>query len=106
MNGQIGGCASAEPFALQVLGDSMVPEFEHGSIIIIDPTGLVESGCFVLAMHDSEYIFRQLIIQDGRHYLVALNDAYPRIEIEGVGAVAGVVVQRAGTRRSQHKHYR
>ena len=56
----MGGCSGSEPFALRVLGDSMTPEFEDGAIIIIDPAGVVESGCYVLALHDGEYIFRQL----------------------------------------------
>ena len=43
------GCAVHEPFALRVLGDSMEPEFPDGAIIIIDPSGVVEDGCYVLA---------------------------------------------------------
>ena len=35
------GCASSEPFALRVLGDSMEPEFKDGCVIIIDPDGVV-----------------------------------------------------------------
>ena len=31
------GCASAEPFALQVLGNSMSPEFSEGCVVIVDP---------------------------------------------------------------------
>ena len=32
-------CAGAEVFALQVLGQSMAPEFEEGEIIVIEPEG-------------------------------------------------------------------
>ena len=35
------GCAASEPFALRVLGDSMLPEFAEGAIIIIDPAGAI-----------------------------------------------------------------
>jgi len=38
------GCAASEPFALRVLGDSMLPEFADGSIIIIDPAGAIRDG--------------------------------------------------------------
>ena len=35
-------CSSAEPYALMVLGDSMLPEFEEGEIIVVEPSGLVK----------------------------------------------------------------
>ena len=99
------GCAASEPFALRVLGDSMEPEFKDGCIIIIDPAGHAEPGAYVIAQIDGEYIFRQFIEEDGKFYLKALNEGYPRQEVEGVSVIRGVIVQRAGVRRSQHKHY-
>ena len=100
-----GGCANSEPFALRVMGDSMEPEFKDGNIIIIDSAAAVESGCYVLAMVKDEYIFRQYIIEEGHHFLRALNSGYTDIEITGIDAIRGVIVQRAGTRRKDHKHY-
>ncbi len=100
-----GGCANSEPFALRVLGDSMEPEFKDGSIIIIDSAAAVKSGCYVLATVDDEYIFRQLVIEDGRYMLRALNEGYETIEVSGLNAIRGVIVQRSGTRRKYHKHY-
>ena len=35
-------CSKAEPFVLQVLGDSMIPEFQDGVVIVIDPEGVVQ----------------------------------------------------------------
>lgn len=104
--GELGSCAEAEPYALQVIDDSMEPEFAQGCIIIIDPTGVVRDGAYVFAVDDKgEYIFRQLRIIDGKHWLVALNDAYQRIEISGLERIEGVITQRAGKRRSYHKWY-
>ena len=100
-----GGCANSEPFALRVLGDSMEPEFRDGHIVIIDSAAAVESGCYVLAMVDDEYIFRQLIIEEDRYLLRALNPGYEEIEVSGLEAIRGVIVQRSGTRRKEHKHY-
>ena len=94
-----------EPFALQVLGDSMLPEFKEGHIIIIEPDGVVESGSYVLAMHKEEYIFRQLIIDNENYFLKPLNSSYPKLEISNLEAVKGVITQRAGTRRKEHKKY-
>ena len=101
----IGGCGSSEPFALRVLGDSMIPEFEDGCVIVIDPSGVIENGAYVLAIHENEYIFRQLIIDNRRYYLKPLNQGYETLEIPGLDAIHGVIVQKAGTRRHHRKHY-
>lgn len=100
-----GGCGNHEPFALRVLGDSMTPEFDEGAIIIIDPAGVIEHGAYVIARHDGEFIFRQLAIERERYFLRPLNDLYEEIEVESIEAVVGVVVQKAGRRRKDHKHY-
>ena len=101
-----GGCGASEPFALRVLGDSMSPEFKEGCIIIIDPAGLIRHGSYVLAqLDDGEYIFRQLRIERGRHFLNPLNGGYETIEITNKEAIQGVVVQRGGRRRTDIKHY-
>ena len=100
------GCGASEPFALRVLGDSMAPEFNDSCIIIIDPAGLINSGCYVLAqLDDGEFIFRQLLIEQERYFLKPLNDGYETVETSGQEAIRGVVVQRAGTRRADRKHY-
>ena len=100
-----GGCASDEPFALRVLGDSMEPEFKDGCIIIIDPAANVESGRYVIAEIEGEYIFRQLFQEDEKYFLKPINAGYKPVEIEGPSVVRGVITQRAGARRKYHKHY-
>ncbi len=99
------GCAESEPYALRVLGDSMLPEFEEGSIIVIDPAGAISDGSYVIAVHDDEYIFRQLRIHEERYYLQPLNDLYDTVEIAGPDQIKGVVSQKAGRRRKDHKRY-
>ncbi len=94
-----------EIFALQVLGDSMSPEFNEGHIIIIDPEGVVKSGSYVLALHQGEYIFRQLQQEEERYWLKPLNENYPTVEISDLNEVKGVIVQRAGKKRREHKYY-
>ena len=37
--GTEGSCSENEPYALQVIDDSMEPEFAKGCVIVIDPTG-------------------------------------------------------------------
>ena len=99
------GCAAGEAYALRVLGDSMEPEFADGSIIIIEPDGSVENGSYVIAHAGGEYIFRQFVSEGGRSFLKALNPGYADIPVAGPEVVRGVVVQRAGTRRHDRKHY-
>jgi SOS-response transcriptional repressor LexA len=54
-------CAGGESFALMVIGHSMAPEFNEGEIIIIEPDGLQKDGSYVLAWHQEEWTFRQLL---------------------------------------------
>ena len=104
--GDGGSCSESEPFALQVTDDSMLPEFEPGCIIIIDPGGLVRDGCYVFAKDlKDEYIFRRLRMVDDKHYLEPLNSLYDSFEISGLDKIQGVISQRAGKRRSYHKRY-
>lgn len=126
-----GTCTDAETFALRVGDASMEPEFAEGCVIIIDPTALATDGTYVLADlskvpevtwdqsrgltdteiehidEEGEYIFRQLLkTADGW----ALNPLNPEYRQRYIGdalseSIVGVIVQRAGKRRSYHKHY-
>ena len=98
-------CSKAEPFALQVLGDSMIPEFLNGVVIVIDPEGVVRDGAYVVATHNDEFTFRQYRLHQGKHYLAPLNDLYETVEIAGLNVIKGVVVQQAGKRRKDRKFY-
>ncbi len=99
-----GSCSGREIYALRALGDSMVPEFEHGTVIIVDPEAVVKDGSYVIAKIDGEYIFRQLRMYDGKFFLQPLNDLYETIEIESLDVLDGVIVQ-AGNRRKDRKKY-
>ena len=69
----LSNCSASEPFALRVIGDDMAPEFVDGNIIIVDPGGKLSSGCYVVARHQGEMIFRQLIIDQDAWSLRALD---------------------------------
>ncbi len=102
----LSACTNAEPYALMVLGDSMEPEFADGDIIVVEPEGLATDGSFVLAWHNDEYIFRQLVKMPSGWTLHALNSAYADTAIPGLECVKGVVIQKKkpGSRKSI-KHY-
>ena len=89
-----GSCSDAEPFALMVLGDSMEPEFMEGEIIVVEPEGLATDGSYVVAFHNEEYIFRQLVKRETGWALHALNPAYPDHPIASLSGVKGVVIMK------------
>ncbi|MEC9330264.1 MAG: S24 family peptidase [Pseudomonadota bacterium] len=98
-------CAGNEPFALQVLGNSMAPEFPDGCVVVSEPVGRLHNGSFVIAEHGGEVILRQLDRDNDRWYLKALNASYPVLEITGPEDIKGVVIQRAGHKRADRKSY-
>ncbi len=100
-----GSCSELEPYALRVLGDSMAPEFWDGCIIIIDPGSPARDGAYVIVDYKGECIFSQLRIESGRHYLKPLNTSHTSVDLVEPYTVRGVVIQRAGRRRAEHKHY-
>ena len=101
-------CGGAEVFALMVLGDSMLPEFADGEIIVIEPEGLAHEGSFVLARVDDEWMFRQLRrAVDGENWrLCALNPAYSEVAIDDLGSIRGVIIQKTkpGRRRALKRY--
>ena len=117
-------CVEAETFVLQVLDDSMEPEFRKNCMIVIDPTGHAKDGSYVLARcsthkststsatDDSEAQVEQLQFRQLRRstdqswQLCSLNTAYPSVPSPAdFSNIVGVIVQRAGTRRRYHKRY-
>jgi SOS-response transcriptional repressor LexA len=102
-----GGCSLQEPFALQVLGDQMEPEFPDKCIVIIEPTPQCRDGMFVFADVEGVRWFRQYRKDgDGREWLIALNELYPEIELTGLEwAVLGVIIQRNVRRKIKHYRY-
>lgn len=101
-----GSCGGGESFALMVYGQSMAPEFQEGEVIIIEPEGLAKAGSYVLARHDDEWIFRQLIRIDQGWCLHALNPAFPDQPIADLSPVKGVIIQKSvpGRRRAARRY--
>jgi len=100
-----GGCSVLEPFALRVLGDSMEPEFPDGCVIIIDPGAAPRDGAYVVVDYAGDVFFRQLVFDGGRRLLKPLNPKYGSFELTPPYTIRGSVVQRAGRRRAERKHY-
>jgi SOS-response transcriptional repressor LexA len=101
-------CSGTEPFALQVLDDSMEPEFKKDCIIIIDASATVNHECYVMVSVENGYIFRQLLIEEDKYFIAPLNEAYMHEKREvAFEALEGVIVQQASPKgkRSERKRY-
>jgi len=101
------GCSSenSEAYALRVVGDSMLPEFSDGQIVIVDPAYPLSSGAFVVVDYGGEVILGQYRVEDERKRLLFLNADYAPLVLVPPFQIKGVVTQRAGRRRSERKHY-
>lgn len=98
-------CGASEPFALRVIGEDMAPEFCDGNIVVIDPGGLIKSGCFVVVQTTDDIMLRQLRIEDDRYCLTTLNKENAETYLTNLDGIIGVVSQRAGRRRREAKRY-
>lgn len=87
---------SQHSFIVKVEGESMLPRFEEGDLIYVDPEVQVENGNYVVARLDDENqaTFKQLIIDGNKKYLKALNPDWPNkfVEINGNCTIVGKVV--------------
>ena len=97
-------CSYNELYALQVLDDSMEPEFPEKCIIVIEPSQVCASGAYVVSTVGEERWFRQFIRDEAGHEkLVALKAGYPDIDLkEGGYRIEGVIVQRNIQRETKH----
>lgn len=97
-------CEGKEIVALMVLGESMMPEFSEGEILVIEMGAPATDGAFVIAeVAQEDFIFRQLRRDEqGRWRLHALNPAFPETALAGLDAIKGVVThkKKPGSRKS------
>lgn len=101
------GCSMHEPYALQVLGDQMEPEFPDRCVVIVEPTDHRKNNSFVFAEVEGVRWFRKYVREDnGTERLLALNRIYPDIELAGLEwQVLGVIIQRNIRRKIKHYDY-
>lgn len=95
-------------FALEIKGDSMLPEFKPGDRVIIDPTIAPQPGDYVVAKNgDQEATFKKYRPRGGNERgdvifeLVPLNEDYPsmRSDITPILIVGTMVEHRKYRRR-------
>ncbi len=101
------GCSMHEPYALQVLGRDMEPEFPDKCIVIIEPTQACRGGMYVFAEVEGVRWFRQYNRDaSGKQWLIALHEDFPNIDLTGLDwKVLGVIIQRNIRRKVKHYEY-
>ncbi len=99
-------CSYNELYALQVLDESMEPEFPEKCVVVIEPSQVCASGAFVIISVGEDRWFRQYIKdEDDSERLVAQHKAFQDIDLTGVDyRIEGTIVQRNMGR--EIKHYR
>jgi SOS-response transcriptional repressor LexA len=82
-------------FALRVRGDSMWPNFQENTILIIDPDKVPKNRSFVIYYIKDlgEVVFRQLLIDGSYKFLKAINSMFPNIQISEDDQLIGTVLQ-------------
>ena len=95
---------NSEPYALQNLGDMMMPEFSENCIIIIDPSMPIHHKAYVIIELNDELYFRQYFEENARKFLRCLNSSYTEIELCNDFEVRGCIIQQK-QRKQRSLHY-
>lgn len=84
-----------EMLAVRVEGDAMWPQFQEGSLLIIDPEKSPSNRDFVLVhlKETDDVVFRQLSSDGNIKILKPINEIFPTIQLEESDKFLGVVVQ-------------
>jgi SOS-response transcriptional repressor LexA len=90
--------ASDKCFAVSMRGDSMVPRFQEGTLLVLEPSLTPHNRDFVLVLlkGQKEPIFRQIFIDGAESYLKALNTDFKEIKSFEAGhghIILGVMTQ-------------
>ncbi len=96
-------CVDAEPYALRVIGTDFAPRLPDGCVIIVDPGVDPQAGQFVVAELSGAVTLGILAEKDGHWSLYPQGTEYESVALEP-RQIRGVVVQRAGRRRRDHRH--
>ena len=98
-------CATnSEPYALQNIGDMMMPEFSENCIIIIDPSMPIHNKAYVVIDYENDLYFRQYIEKENKKILRCLNSKYEDIELNNAFDLRGCIVQQK-QRKEKSLHY-
>ena len=82
-------------FALKIQGESMSPQFQENTILVIDPLRKPKNRDFVLVSlaKNDDVLFRQLLIDGSYRVLKSINPIFPTIQLEECDKIIGVLIQ-------------
>jgi len=82
-------------FAIKVQGESMWPQFQVNTLLIISTDKIVKNRDYVLAYvkETNEIVFRQMMIDGTYKFLQAINSLFPSITFTNEDKVIGTVIQ-------------
>ena len=95
---------NSEPYALQNIGDMMLPEFSENCIIIVDPSMPIHNEAYVIIDFNDELYFRQFIVENNKQLLRCLNSSYDDIQLNNDFEVLGCITQQK-QRKKKSLHY-
>ena len=83
-------------FGVRVTGISMEPEFSDGDTVIVNTTKEPQHNDFVIANVNEQPTLKQLVIEEGKYFLRALNPSWtPHLSpIDRDTPIAGVVIAK------------
>lgn len=75
-------------YALIINGDSMVPKYEPGDVILVSPNMGVQTGDYAVArLRDGTVAAKRVKAKDGRYILESVNPDYPPIDCKAEDVV-------------------
>ena len=96
---------NSEPYALQNLGEMMLPEFSENCIIIIDPSMSIHHKAYVIIELNDELYFRQYFEENGGKFLRCLNSSFTEIELYNDFEFRGCIIQQKQRKQSTLHYY-
>ncbi|MFT5392916.1 MAG: SOS-response transcriptional repressor LexA [Gammaproteobacteria bacterium] len=97
-------CIELEPYALQVKGGNMSPEFPLGCVVVVEPGAVATDGAFVIADIQSGLCIARYRANAQTHWIETLCPLV-KLACDDEFKIRGVVVQRAAGRGIRRKHY-
>ena len=68
-------------FAVEITGDSMMPKYESGDIVLVHKQPALENGQIGIFMINGEGYIKKYHYEGGKYMLMSLNNAYAPIEL-------------------------
>ena len=98
-------CSDKDPFVLRVHGDSMLPEFPDGSIIVVDPTQPAKAGDYVVARINEMIELRKLYVENGIYVLKTTASPDADTLVSASAQLIGRVAKKTDIRKSTAKYF-